>query len=301
MACPDLVLVGNLIVDDTVLPDGRTRFAEAGGAVLYAALGAGLWGVSTGVVSRRGDDYPEPALAALVSRGVDLAGVRPLGRSGMRTWLLYEGRRRRVVHHLEAASHEEGSPGPEEVPAAWRAARAFHLTPMPFEAQRRLVDDLAGRPGALVSVDPYVLLGPGTWEQWRALVNRVDVFFLSEDEMDVPGGLERPEPVLRALAGGRLQYLVLKQGSRGGMVLCAHSGRLVSWWPRTDGVVDPTGAGDAFAAGFLAGLLAGEAVEAALDRGVTGASFAIAGYGPSGLLAATADEAQRRLSRWSGR
>jgi len=40
---PDLVVLGNLLVDDMVFPDGRTRMAEPGGATLYAALGASLW------------------------------------------------------------------------------------------------------------------------------------------------------------------------------------------------------------------------------------------------------------------
>ena len=44
---PDLVVLGNLLVDDMVFPDGRTRKAEPGGATLYAALGASLWGWPT--------------------------------------------------------------------------------------------------------------------------------------------------------------------------------------------------------------------------------------------------------------
>ena len=74
---PDLVVLGNLLVDDMVFPDGRTRMAEPGGATLYAALGASLWGLSAGVASVRGDDYPASALDALTARGVDLSGVCP--------------------------------------------------------------------------------------------------------------------------------------------------------------------------------------------------------------------------------
>src|SRR4029079_2069189 len=82
---PALVVLGNLLVDDMVFPDGRTRMAEPGGATLYAALGASLWGLAAGVASVRGDDYPASALDALTARGVDLSGVRPLGGPGLRT------------------------------------------------------------------------------------------------------------------------------------------------------------------------------------------------------------------------
>ena len=85
---PDVVVLGNLLVDDVVFADGSSRMAQPGGAVLYAALGARLWNVGTGCVSVRGDDYPADMLDRLQRCGVDLAGVRPLRRPGVRTWLL---------------------------------------------------------------------------------------------------------------------------------------------------------------------------------------------------------------------
>ena len=65
-------------------------------------------------------------------------------------------------------------------------------------------------------------------------------------------------------------------------------------------MVDPTGAGDAFAAGFVAGRLAGEDPGRALARGVVAASYAIAAEGIAGLLAATPEGAADRLRGWFG-
>ena len=78
---PDLVLLGNLLVDDVVFADGRTRMGEPGGAMLYAAHAAALWGACVGCVSLQGDDYPAAALEALRARGVLLDGVHPLRAS----------------------------------------------------------------------------------------------------------------------------------------------------------------------------------------------------------------------------
>jgi sugar/nucleoside kinase (ribokinase family) len=297
---PDLVLLGNLLVDDVVFPDGRTRFGAPGGAVLYGALGARLWGVRVGIVSWRGADYPDEMLGALADRGVALEGVHPLGRDGVRTWLLYEGARRRVVHRLEGPTHADVSPGPGEIPSAWRSARAFHLAPMPAETQAGLVAALSGVQGALLSLDPYVLIGDETLARWRELLQRVDVLLMSEDEMELPGWQRDPAAALRSLAGGRLGLVALKRGATGGIAYEAARDCALSWTARGR-CVDPTGAGDAFAAGFLAGRLRDEALERCLARGVVGASFAIEAWGAEGLLAATPAAADARLVEWFGR
>ena len=59
---PELVILGNLFVDDIVLHDGRTLMAEPGGAVLHAALAANLWGARVGIVSVVGTDYPRSGI-----------------------------------------------------------------------------------------------------------------------------------------------------------------------------------------------------------------------------------------------
>lgn len=295
---PDLVVLGNLLVDDVVFEDGRTRMAQPGGAVLYAALGASLWGVRVGVASWRGDDYPGAALEALEARGIDLAGVLPLAGPSLRTWLLYEGRRRQVVHRLDRPSHAAVSPTADRLPAAWRAARALHLAPMPMDVQRGIVAALAGAPGTQLSLDPYVLLRPDTLEAWRPVLAGVDALFLSEDELELEGARDDPEPALRALAAGRLGRVVFKRGARGGLIYQAREDRVFEWPARAGQVVDPTGAGDAFAGGLLAGWLRGESTPKALARGVVSASFAIEEWGPDGLLRATAEAAAARFDAW---
>lgn len=294
----DLAVVGNLLVDDVVYEDGRTRMAQPGGATLYAALGASLWGIRVGIVSVAGDDYPRRTLDALAARGIELAGLRPLGRPGLRTWLLYEGRRRHVVHRLDGPTHAEVSPTAADLHNL--RSRAFHLAPMPFDAQRGLVEALARRPEAAVSLDPYELLTEHNLGNWTELLAGVDDFLLSEDEMMIAGGLDRPRPILAGLCGAGLcgarpHRVYYKRSARGGLVYDHRAGRFVAWPARESAVVDPTGAGDAFAGGVLAGRLLGDPLPRALERGVVSAAFAIEGEGADGLLAASPESARRRL------
>ncbi len=301
----DLVVLGNLLLDDIVYADGRTRMAQPGGAVLHSALAARLWGIEVGIVTVRGDDYPGWVLEAVAERGVDLAGVRPFSRPGLRTWLLYEGRRRRVVHRLDGPTHAEVSPAAEDIPPDWEA-RAVHLAPMPLDIQRQILGALSPRAGLLVSVDPYELLTEAGIDPWRELFAGVDILFLSEDELEIAGALDDPRPILQALAprlseGNRgLRLVAYKRGARGGLLWDARQGTFLEWSGRAPETVDPTGAGDAFAGGFLAGHLKGEPIPRALERGVVAASFALEGRGADGLLAATPQEAQTRLRDWFG-
>jgi hypothetical protein len=76
---PSLVLLGNLLVDDIVFPDGSTRLGQPGGAIMYGSLGAALWGTHVGCVSLVGTDYPVTMLDELEKRRVDLTGVHQLG------------------------------------------------------------------------------------------------------------------------------------------------------------------------------------------------------------------------------
>jgi sugar/nucleoside kinase (ribokinase family) len=302
---PDLVVLGNLLVDDLVFPDGRTRMGQPGGAVLYASLGAALFGLPTGLSSWRGTDYPREALDALEARGVDLAGLGEMSRPGLRTWLLYEGRRRQVIHHLDGPTHAQVSPEPDQVPVPWLDTRAFHLAPMPFDVQSRLLAALGQRPAARLSLDPYAIVKEENLAAWRELLVGVDVLFLSEDDLELSGAAHDPRAALRRLAGSqpdvsRLRLALLKRGAQGGVLYDVREDRFIEWEPRAERVVDPTGAGDAFAGGFLAGWLRAATVERALAQGVVGASFAIEDWGATGILSTTAEAAAARLRAWFG-
>jgi sugar/nucleoside kinase (ribokinase family) len=301
---PDLVVTGNLLVDDIVLQDGTTLMGEPGGAVLHVALAASLWGTRVGLVAVAGDDYSHATLQMLAERGVDLTGVRHLGGPGGRAWLLHEAGVRRVIHHLDCPTHEESSPVLGDIPAAYEAARAFHLAPMPITRQQELAAGLAARmhassspTAALVSLDPYELLRDDNLSQWPSVLEHVDAFFPSEDEVRFSGDAE---PVLRQLAGERLRYVALKRGVRGGQLLDLHTGHAPKWTAQPTQTVDVTGAGDAFVGGFLSGFLASGDAQRGIERGIVAASFAIEDWGARGLLAATPAQANARWQEWFG-
>jgi sugar/nucleoside kinase (ribokinase family) len=265
---------------------------------LYSALAARLWEHPVGCVSVLGSDYPREALDRLRARGVDFDGVRTLGQPGGRAWILYEGAIRQLVHRLGRPSHEALSPVESDIPDSWRAARAFHLAPMPFEVHQRHVQALRARTGAFVSVDPHRPITETSLDDWRALLSDVDAFFPSEDELQIEQALRDPQMVLPKLATGRLRFVIFKRGDKGGTLYDAHERRFHSWTARAASVTDPTGAGDAFAIGFVSAHLDGLSVERSLQRAVVTASVAIERWGPDALMTDAREAACRRLVEW---
>jgi sugar/nucleoside kinase (ribokinase family) len=87
--------------------------------------------------------------------------------------------------------------------------------------------------------------------------NYVDIVFANEQEAKALTGLE-PEAALHFIAD-RCQIAVVKVGAKGAFV--QRGNKIVSIPPMQADVVDTTGAGDMWAAGFLAGLVKGENLE----------------------------------------
>ena len=171
---------------------------------------------------------------------------------------------------------------------------------MPFEAQAALVEALSPRRDAALSLDPHERLREDNLARWRTVLANVDACFPSEDDLVLEGcGPEDdPRPALKRIAAGRLRFVAFKRSRRGGMLYDARAGSFTEWPPVPRLTGEGTGAGDAFAGGFLAGMTAGRPIEDSLDMAIVSASFALEDWGAAGLLRATRDDAMARLRDW---
>jgi sugar/nucleoside kinase (ribokinase family) len=290
VSSPELVLIGNLLVDDLVYDDGTTRMGQAGGALLHAAIAATAFGARVGCVSIVGADYPARALSELEARGVSLEGVARLQGPGVRVWLLYEAGARRMIPWLGRPTHADVSPLPESFPRAYDGAKGVHVAPMPWERQAAVAAAVGGG-GRLVSLDPCEPLDDAGLDRVRAALAHVDVLFVSDDEV----AFSEPSRALSSLAVGRTRFVVHRRGREGGVVYAADGTRMTwSAYPTTE--VDPTGAGDVFAAAFMAAWVRGASLRDAVARGAAAASVAVEGVGASALLGAEEADLVRRAA-----
>jgi len=291
---PSLAIFGNLTVDDLVYADGSTRWAVPGGGAAYAAFGSAIWTEPVSIVAPLGADYP----TEIFDRRFDLSRCRPIPYT-LRNWGLYEDDGTRHFVSRSASRDWSGfSPKPED--AASGHQTAAHIAPMPHNAALELSRELrkAGVRCLSLDLDDHDLNGRASLDATMELMRGVDLLLPGlQDALALFPGLGALEALwrLRSVAPD-VPLIALKCGADGTI---AHV-KGASEWVHVPVVpvelVDTTGAGDAFCGGALASFSKdGNPIEALL-AGTVSASFCIEGLGLAGLIAATREEADNRIS-----
>lgn len=150
----------------------------------------------------------------------------------------------------------------------------------PRAAMRRAIEVArdAGRNVAFTPSESFVIDRHG--DDFRALIDDglVDILFCNEGEMATLTGEANFEAGLAQLAP-KVPTLVVTRGAHGAVALAKGERAEVAAEP-VDKVVDTTGAGDLFAAGFLAGHVAGKPLAECLRMGAITAAEIISHWGP---------------------
>jgi sugar/nucleoside kinase (ribokinase family) len=266
----DVLLDVIVLISEPFAPGGDVRAsnrAGAGGQAANVAAWAAELGAQARCIAKRGDDPTGDLVAReLVARGVELFGPVAEGATGIVVSVVREGDRSLASDRGVAPSF-----APEELDRAWVACDVLHLSGYallrePIAGAALLATRVAREQGARVSVDVAAwteirAYGPA---RLRQLLEELapDVLFATEAEWELLGAGYLTVPVR-----------VLKRGSRGCSVL-AEDAELDFAAVDAD-VVDPTGAGDAFAGGFLLG----GTLEEAARRGLAAAARCVATVG----------------------
>ena len=265
----DFLAIGHVARDEF---EGEPTW-RLGGTALYAAATAARLGVVTALVTRVGPTE-KPALDERCTQlGITLRAL-PSSATTTFGFRYVEGRR---FMRLKARAN---GITPDDVPAEWRAARAVVLGSVAHELDRSLFGTTSNAATVLVA-QGYLrewsadgTIRPRSWDDADEIVPLVSAVVLSED--DVAGDLSSPRHWAR---NGRV-YVTLAE--RGVLALDRGSETTIPGYP-VERVVDPTGAGDAFAAGLAIALADGHAPDDCARFANAVASFAVEGVGLESL------------------
>jgi sugar/nucleoside kinase (ribokinase family) len=285
MPAPRFVCLGNLTIDDLVLPDGRAVPGCIGGDALYAALAARPWEPTTEMVAPVGRDFPPAVLGRIAAAGLKPDGLPPRDLPTLHNRITYRANGDRTwTQFFSDDDFDALSPRPADIPPAYMAADGFLILAMTLPAQERLVTHLKATTRALVALDPQEDYIAGNEGALRRLIAQVDVFMPSAEEVRRLLGHDDWAAAAATLAALGPATVVIKLGAEG--CLMSHDGQIlrVPATPITT-VRDTTGAGDCFCGAFMASLIGeGYDVARAAGRGAAAAARAISDYGVNAMF-----------------
>jgi sugar/nucleoside kinase (ribokinase family) len=240
-----LLVVGSIALDSIFTPFGETADALGGSAIYFSVAGSILYPVQ--VVGVVGQDYPYHELERLAPRGIDWSGVERANGESFR----WKGKYSYDLQSRETLETRLGvfADFQPRLPAGFRSARFLFLGNIDPELQLGVLDQVE-RP-ELVVCDTM-----NYWIQSKKavllqLLERVDVLMVNDSEARELSGDWNIHRAGRWILAHGPKRVVIKQGEHGALLIEPKRTFYVPAFP-LETVFDPTGAGDAFAGGFMA-------------------------------------------------
>ena len=240
-----ITIVGTIGIDSIETPFGAARDV-LGGSAAYCALAAAQF-TPVHLIANIGDDLDGSLLEPLTAHRVDLSGIHrdvgPNFRWGGRYHLDFNARE---TLYTELGVLERFDP---IVPPAAQTASVVFLANLQPELQQRVI---AQTPHAQVhALDTMNFWIAGQRADLEAALRQVNIVFMAEDEVRQFAGVANLRAAARAVLALGPQLMVIKLGSYGALFLDRDDQYFAAPAFPLDELQDPTGAGDAFAGGFL--------------------------------------------------
>ena len=320
-------LAGKLTREYLLPPNGSPRLDSPGGNLLYATGGLAVWDTSIALISRVNQDYPQEWVSDLSERGLDVEGVyfdSESKQADLRSFIAYTDVNERSTSNAVSHFARRGmtfpksllgyhpkdetvkdlreadplSPAARFIPKEYRSINFLHICPFDFTSQSQMVNLFKGGSNQTISLDPAPgYMKPTFWRELRVVLQGVTAFLPSEEEMRSLFWGESHDlwEMAQRVSEYGPQFIVIKRGAQGQILYDATAKRRYEIPAYSVRLVDPTGAGDAFCGGFLAGFQRTNDPLQAVLHGNVSASLKLEGIGAFATLDAMPGLAEARL------
>ena len=307
---PTFLIAGKLTREYLLPPQGSPILDSPGGSLLYTAGGLAVWDKNIGLMARINEEYPPAWLKGLEKRGFDIRGIETVQENfDLRNFIAYTDTNERS--HTSAVSHfarreltfpksllgyqppdesqkdlrtmDPISPSALDVPKDFRDVTHVHLCPFDFANQSQMVNLFKNASTQTVTLDPApAYMTPRFWRELRLVLQGVTAFHPSEEETRALFWGETNDlwEMANQISEYGVKFVVIKRGSMGQIMYDSLNKKRYQIPAYPSRVADPTGAGDAFCGGFLAGLQKTNDPLQAVLYGNVSASLKIEGSGP---------------------
>ena len=287
-----LLVLGTLAYDSIETAHDR-REGVLGGSATYCALAASHFHRPrlVGVVGR---DFQDEHRALLEARGVDLRGLEVAEGETFRWSGRYEADWN-TRHTLDTQLNVLGSFDPK-VPSAYADTKYVFLANATPSVQMKALDQVDGP--AFVVADTMNLWIDIARDDLLALLRRIDGLVLNDEEARMLTGESNLIRAAQQVLGLGPRYVILKKGEHGAFLIGDDVHFSLPAYPVAE-VVDPTGAGDSFAGGFMGYLaerddVSPTSLRKAMLHGTITASFCVQGFSVERLIECTRRQLDER-------
>ncbi|HUF68681.1 MAG TPA: PfkB family carbohydrate kinase [Longimicrobiales bacterium] len=288
-----LLVVGSVALDTIETPFGRVEDTLGGSATFFSAAASLLSPVQlVGVV---GQDFPLDDLRFLEDRGVDFAGLEKRDGESFRWSGIYNfDLNSRETLETRLGVFADFQP---LIPEVFRGARWIFLGNIDPELQYDVLEQVDSP--ELVVCDTMNYWIEGKRDALLRLMPRVDVLLVNDSEARELSGEYNLLKAARWIQDNGPQMVIVKKGEHGAILFTNGSIFFAPGFPLEE-VFDPTGAGDAFAGGFLgyiarAGSASLDHLRRAVVYGSALGSFAVERFGVERLVDLTVAEIDARV------
>jgi sugar/nucleoside kinase (ribokinase family) len=288
-----LLVVGSVALDTIETPFGRIEDSLGGSATFFSAAASLFCPVQlVGVV---GSDYPIEELDFLTDRGVDLSGlVQKRGESFRWSGAYSYDLNSRETLETRLGVFADFEP---RIPEAFRSARQVFLGNIHPSLQLDVLNQVE-RP-EFVACDTMNFWISGQRDDLLQVLRRVHLLLVNDSEARELSGDHNLLRAARWIQRHGPRLVVIKKGEHGAILFNGERAFFVPGYPLEE-VFDPTGAGDAFAGGFMgylarAGADSMEDLRRAMVYGSAMGSFAVERFGVERFHDLTVTEVQERV------
>jgi sugar/nucleoside kinase (ribokinase family) len=268
-----LLVVGSVALD-TVETRTARREEILGGAASFSSYAASFF-APTRLVGVVGTDFPQVHCDFLSARGIDLGGLeRAAGRTFRWTGRYAADFNTRTTLDTQLNVFETFRP---KLPAAWAESPFVFLANIDPVLQLEVIEQVK-RPH-FCACDTMNFWITGKRDALVKVVERVDLLLLNDEEARLLSGQTSLPAAAQTILAMGPKAVVIKRGDAGALLFQGDEVFAAPAFP-LDNVVDPTGAGDSFAGGFMGYLARGgdvtpAAVRSAMVAGTVLASFCV--------------------------
>lgn len=294
-----LLVVGTVAFDSIKTPFGSVE-KVIGGAATYISWAATFYYRNVKLVSVIGDDWPETEIHHLRARGVDTEGLQI--RKGQKSFF-WEGKYNNDMNSRDTLATDLNVLADFDpiLPESYKKSRYVMLGNLTPDIQLRVLEQLTARP-KLIVMDTMNYWMDVAMPSLKKVLSKVDLLTINDDEARQLSGEHSLVKAANAILKMGPSYLVIKKGEHGALLFYRNSIFFAPALPLQD-VVDPTGAGDTFAGGFIGYLAQSDNIQynymkRAMIYGSAIASLCVEEFSLQKIQTLTHDEIVDRLNEF---